>query len=312
MKRVAFVLVAVVACSSDGGAPDAGVEAGTDASADVAQTSDVAAADVAPDAAGPACTAKPDVTSTGVPANVALTQITQDVTVTQDGTVIDAQDIHGFLTIQASHVTVKRSIVRGRATTATTAIIRIDSGTDILLEDTEVAADTPSVDLDGVWGSGFTARRMNIHGGVDGMKLGDDSLVECSYVHDLVEFASDPNQGGGATHNDCIQILSGTNITIRMNQLVAAKSDNSAIQVTQDFGLVSNLLVDTNWADGGGCTYNFSHKGGNSLVVTTSSNRFGRNSYFDCPILRSLSTTLNSSGDVWDDDGTPVPVQAHN
>jgi hypothetical protein len=226
--------------------------------------------------------------------------------------VIDAQDIHGFLTIKASHVTVKRSIVRGRATTATTAIIRIDSGTDILVEDTEVAADTPSVDLDGVWGSGFTGRRMNIHGGVDGMKLADDSLVECSYIHDLVEFASDPNQGGGPTHNDTIQILSGTNITIRMNQLVAAKSDNSAIQVTQDFGLVSNLLVDANWADGGGCTYNFSHKGGNSLVVTTSNNRFGRNSFFDCPILRSLSTTLNSSNDVWDDDGTPVPIQAHN
>jgi len=310
MKRL--VMLVLIACSSDANVPDSGVEAGSGNDAatqqDVAQQTD----GPAPDGASQACTTKPDGTTTGVPANVTLTQVNQDVTVTQDGTVIDAEDIHGFLTIKASHVTVKRSIVRGKGTTATTAIIRIDSGSDILLEDVEVAAATPSVDLDGVWGSGFTARRMNVHGGVDGMKLGDDSIVECSYVHDLVEFASDPNQGGGPTHNDCIQILAGTNITIRKNQLVAAKSNNAAIQVTQDFGLVSSLLVDANWADGGGCTYNFSHKGGSSLTVTTSNNRFGRNSYFDCPILRSLSTTLNSTNDVWDDDGTPVPVQAHN
>jgi len=40
--------------------------------------------------------------------------------------------------------------------------------------------------------------------------------------------------------------------------------------------------------------------------------RFGRNSFFDCPILKSTKTTQTSSGDVWDDDGTPVPVQTHD
>src|SRR5262249_10179916 len=152
-------------------------------------------------------------------------------------------DIHGFLTIKASNVKVTRSIVRGKATAATTAIIRIDSGTDILLEDVEVAAAEPSVDVDGVSGSNFTARRLNIHGGVDGMKLGSNSVVECSYIHDLVSFASDPNQNGGPTHNDCIQILEGTTIQINGNQLVAAKDQNSAIQVTEDFGMVGDLHV---------------------------------------------------------------------
>jgi hypothetical protein len=209
-------------------------------------------------------------------------------------------------------VKVTRSIVRGHATSATTAIIRIDSGTDILIEDTEVNAAEPSVDVDGVWGSNFTGRRLNIHGGVDGMKLDSNSVVECSYIHDMVSFASDPNQGGGATHNDAIQILSGSTIHIVGNQLVAAKDQNSAIQVTQDFGLVSDLHVEKNWADGGGCTYNFAHKGGSSLTVNTLDNRFGRNSFFDCPILISTQTTLNSMGDVWDDNGMPVPVQQHD
>jgi hypothetical protein len=257
--------------------------------------------------------AKPDATNTGVPPGVALTTVAQDVVVTQDGTVIDAEDIQGFLTIKASHVTVMRSIVRGRATSATTAIVRIDSGTDITIEDVEIAAATPSVDVDGFSAQNVVARRLNIHGGVDGAKVGSNTTLECSYIHDLVSFASDPNQGGGATHNDAIQILSGTGIHIVGNQLVAAMDQNSAIQITEDFGVVSDVHIESNWADGGGCTYNFSHKGQTSLGdLHTQGNRFGRNSFYNCPILKSTKTTLDSQGDVWDDDGTPVPIQTHD
>jgi hypothetical protein len=243
---------------------------------------------------------------------VVLKTVSQDVVVTVDGTVIDAQDIHGFLTIKASHVRVSRSIVRGRGTTATTAIIRIDSGSDIAISDTEVAAAEPSVDLDGVWASGATLTRVHVRGGVDGMKLGDDTRVECSYIHDLVSFASDPNQGGGPTHNDAIQILSGARIAIVGNQLVAARSQNAAIQITQDFGAVGDVRIERNWADGGGCTFNLSHKGGASLAVVTRGNRFGRDSSFGCPILKSTKTTLDGVGDVYDDDGAAVPVQTHD
>jgi len=301
MRGSLLVAVAVAACSSpaDHAQPD-GAPPGDDAPP----------GDAPP---GAACLgAKPDATNTGVPAGVTLTQVTDDVTVTTDGAVIDAQDIHGFLRIQASHVTVSRSIVRGAATTATTAIIRIDSGTDITITDTEVAAAAPSVDLDGVWASGATLTRLHVHGGVDGMKLGDDTRVECSFVHDLISFASDPNQGGGPTHNDAIQILAGARIAIAGNQLVAARDQNAAIQVTQDFGAVSELSIAGNWADGGGCTFNLSHKGGASLAVTTRDNRFGRDSFFACPILKSTQTTLDSMGDVFDDDGSPVPVQTHD
>ncbi|MFI5307055.1 MAG: hypothetical protein ACHQ53_06880 [Polyangiales bacterium] len=310
------------AASSDAGstarAPDAGHGAGVRSDAgpslDAAQAPD--AAHPASDAGGAAqaCPgAKPDATNTGVPATTKLTVVSQDITVSQDNTTIEAQDIHGFLTIKASHVKVLRSIVRGHATSATTAIIRIDSGTDILIEDTEVAAAEPSVDVDGVSGGSFTARRLNIHGGVDGMKLGTGARVECSYIHDLASFASDPNQSGGATHNDAIQILAGTDIQIIGNQLVAAKDQNSAIQITQDFGKVGNVHIEHNWADGGGCTFNISHKGAASLTdIFTTGNRFGRNSFYDCPILESTKTTLTSTGDVWDDNDMQVPIQTHD
>ena len=231
---------------------------------------------------------RPDATNTGVPPGVALTIVNQDVNITQDCTVIDAQDIHGFVVVRASHVKITRCIVRGGMATAN------------------------GDGLDGVAGSIFTVRRANIHGGVDGMKLGSNSTVECSYIHDLASFASDPNQGGGATHNDAIQILSGSTIRIVNNQLLASTDQNAAIQVTQDFGAVTDLIIDGNWADGGGCTFNFSHKGGTSLALTATNNRFGRNSFYDCPILKSTQTTLTQSGNVWNDNGTPVPTQTHD
>ncbi|HMI86751.1 MAG TPA: hypothetical protein VK550_21810 [Polyangiaceae bacterium] len=265
------------------------------------------------DAGATSCAGKPDATNTGVPAGTVLTIVSQDVTVTQDNTVIDAQDIHGFLTIKASHVKVLRSIVRGHATTATTAIIRIDAGTDILIEDTEVAAAEPSVDVDGISGANFIGRRLHVHGGVDGMKLGSNTSIECSYIHELISFPSDPNQNGGPTHNDAIQILSGVGIRLVGNQLVAAKNQNAAVQITQDFGMVGNLHLEKNWADGGGCTFNISHNGAASLTdVFTTGNRFGRNSSFSCPILKSTKTTLVSTGDVWDDDDMIVPIQTHD
>jgi hypothetical protein len=71
--------------------------------------------------------------------------------------------------------------------------------------------------------------------------------------------------------------------------------------------------MEKNWADGGGCTFNISHNGAASLTdVFTTGNRFGRNSFYDCPILKSTKTTLVSTGDVWDDNGMTVPIQTHD
>ena len=262
------------------------------------------------DRAGPGV--EPTADNTGVPAGVELTEMDGDLTIDQDGTVVDAIDLHGVLTIAASDVHVTRSIIRGRALTGNGAALRIDSGAGIVIEDVQILPSAPTVYMDGVWASGATLRRMDIQGGVDGVKAGSGTTIEYSTIHDLVSFDSDPNQGGGATHNDCIQILDGDVLRVTGNQLVAGMDQNAAIQVTQDFGPVTDLVITDNWADGGGCTFNFSHNGGASLAVTTQDNRFGRTSFYDCPILKSTQTTLDSSGDVYDDTGEPVPVQTHD
>ena len=140
---------------------------------------------------------EPTAADTGVPPGVALTVVNHDVTVSQDGTAIDAQDIHGFLIIVASDVRVTRSIVRGRAIALNAGVIRINSGSNILIEDAEVAVGAPSANVDGMWVDNFVARRMDIHGGVDGMKAGSNTTVECSYLHDQCTTTSTRTRAAG-------------------------------------------------------------------------------------------------------------------
>jgi len=150
---------------------------------------------------------------------------------------------------------------------------------------------------------------------VDGVKAGSNVVLEDSYVHDLAWFASDPNQGGGATHNDGVQTLSGAHVTLRRNVLVAYPKGNAAYQVTQDFGAVTDLHIEHNWLDGGGCTLNFAHKGGPTPMtgIFVANNRFG-SSGFNCPILVSTQTQLSQNvGNVWISNGKPIPApQRHD
>ena len=89
-------------------------------------TSGIAATFGSNSGTSPACpSVQPDATNTGVPRGVALTVVNQDVNITLDGTVIDAEDIHGFVVVSASHVTIKRSIVRGGMATANGDGIRV-------------------------------------------------------------------------------------------------------------------------------------------------------------------------------------------
>jgi hypothetical protein len=130
-------------------------------------------------------------------------------------------------------------------------------------------------------------------------------------VHDLTFFASDPNHRDG-THNDSVQTFEGNkHIVLLHNTMSPGRGGNAAYQVTQDAGKVAtDLRIENNWLDGGGCTLNFAHKGGPTPMtgIFVVGNRFGRGSAFQCPILLSTQTVLSeNSGNVWDDTGLPIP-----
>jgi hypothetical protein len=252
--------------------------------------------------------------NTGVPPGTKLAVINGDVDVTTNGQVIDGADIKGALVIRASNVVVRRSLIEGRHGEDS---VLVQSGSGIVFQDDEITVGSPSVASDDMHVSGVTLTRLNIHGGVDGIKLGANSTVTASWIHGLSAFASDPVQGGGATHNDAIQIMGGGGIQVTANNLQASTHDNSAVQVTQDTGSVSGLVLSRNWADGGGCTFNISgHGPGGKLLtmsgITLSGNRFGHASRFGCPVLIDNQTTFAQSGNVYNDTGLPVEIKIHN
>lgn len=263
---------------------------------------------------------KPTASCTGVTPGVALTIVNGDVTYgpSYNGQTISGKDFRGLVKITGANITIKDSIFRGRANMNFNAgILDTDGSTGtITVMDVEVDnSANPSVWIDGMWLKNTNVYRAHIHHGVvDGIKTFGNVLIEESYIHDMKWFASDPNQGGGATHNDGVQSWAGlANTTLRRNNIdmSTTQSPNAAWQNSSP-----NSLAEGNWLDGGACTLNFSHAGQPTLQpMYVRNNRFGRNRYYtDCVILISTQTVLTQySGNVWDDTGAPAPgAQQHD
>jgi hypothetical protein len=255
---------------------------------------------------------KPGPDNTGVPAGVKLRVVTGNQTYSRDNQVISGLDIRGYVRITGRNVTLKNSLVRGGAKRCNAAVIHIEDGASATVQDTEIRPANPNPCLDGVWAENATLVRLDIHGVVDGVKAFDNVTLRDSWVHNLSWFASDPNQGGGSTHNDAVQTYEANrNILLRHNNLHPGSKGNAAYQLTQDGGRAArNIRIDGNWLDGGGCTLNFAHKGGPTPMtgIYVTNNRFGRNSAFNCPILLSTQTRLaQNTGNVWSDSGRAIP-----
>jgi nitrous oxidase accessory protein NosD len=252
---------------------------------------------------------RPNAGNTGVPAGVTLTAVSGDQTYATAGQVIDGMDIRGYVRITARNVTIRNSIVRGGGSRCSAAVITIVAGASATIEDTEINPTNPNACLDGIWATAATLTRLNIHDTVDGVRAGNDVIVQDSWIHDLRHYTSGAPTGGG-TETDAVQTISARRVTLRNNVLNPGVRGNAAYQVTQDSGPSGDLRVENNYLDGGHCTLNFSHRGSTTDLtgITVSGNRFGRNTTYVCPILLSTRTTLSrNSGNVWEDTSAPIP-----
>ncbi|HKT03116.1 MAG TPA: hypothetical protein VJT31_26600, partial [Rugosimonospora sp.] len=255
---------------------------------------------------------KPGKANTGVPPGVALTVVTGNRTFATSNTVVSGQDFHGFVKVTGRNITFRNCIFRGGTPSGNAALLDAEQGTNTVVEDSEFTPAHPAATLDDVWTNHTSIYRANIHGGVDGVKTGTGVLIQDSYIHDMTWFASDPNQGGGETHNDGVQSFYGdSNVTLRHNNIdmSTTKNGNAAFQDS-----ASNSTVVNNWLDGGGCTLNFADHGPALTGLAVTGNRFGRHSFYSCPILLSNNAFLSqNSANVWSDTGTAIPApQRHN
>jgi len=258
--------------------------------------------------ASPTTPGKPSASTTGVPAGVALTQHYGNITVREDNTVLDGLDIHGFVSVRAKNVRITRSIVRGGNATSSMGLITTVPGADgLVIEDVKLQPEYPSVYIDGIIASNFVARRVHVVGGVDSVKIiGDNVLVQDSLLENTQYFANDPAQGGGATHNDNVQVLQGTNLALTGNTIRGAQ--NFAVLGAANSGSTGLLLRD-NFVDGGYCTVKLEVFNGYALTATATGNKFGPNrTVASCAFQAQPAVNLTASANTYEATGEPVTI----
>jgi hypothetical protein len=238
----------------------------------------------------------PNASNTGVPAGTALTVYEGDMKITTPGTVINAMDIRGNVTVQAANVTIQNTIIRGKQAATGTALIYAGSTavSNLQVKNTELAPSFPTASMNGIYGSHFTLSRVNIHHVVDSVHIfGGVVTVQDSYLHDNLHYTNDPNWNGGPSHDDSFQIQSGANVNILRNTIYGGF--NSVVQVTQAQGLVSNLTFANNFATGGGCTLNIAQNGPNPAAIqgTVLKNNVFGTSRFNCQTIVDKATAPN-------------------
>jgi hypothetical protein len=234
----------------------------------------------------------PDTTNTGVPQGVAL-KASGSVVVKRDGTVIDARSVDGTIDVYANDVTISRTIVRSGSYFP----IRQHPGFHGLrVVDTEIAGAAGCQSA--IASDHYTALRVNAHGCEDGLEADGDVTVRDSLIHGLRVTAT--------SHNDGVQMLSGSRVVIEHNTITQPLPSTSAVNLTSDAGPISEVSVRDNLLDGGAYTV-YSRRGGSRFPaptqITFAANRFSRSHLYG-PL--STDGAVAWTGNVWDDTGTPM------
>ena len=253
-----------------------------------------------------AVSVRPTAASTGVPVGAALTRHNGDLVVTTPGTRVDGMDIRGFLRIKAANVSVTNTIVRGRPVDGKRGLLT-STAPGVTIRNVTLAPTTPSPYLDGLRGWGFTADRVEIRDIVDSAHVyGNDVTIRNSWLHHNRHYTNDPNQGGRPSHDDGVQILGGSRITLTGNSITGAY--NAAVQITQDYDHARAIRITGNWLGYGGCTVNVAQKDRGPITgLTITNNQFDRDSRVtNCAITHDSTTNPTISSNTW--TGTAKPV----
>lgn len=236
--------------------------------------------------------------TTGVPDGVTLRPST-DLDVWEPGAVLDGLDVQGCLTVHVPGVTVRNSRITCQDPTLR-AVALVDAP-GFVMEDSEIVSDG-SAEVAIGW-SGYTLRRVDVHGTQDGPRLGDDVSISDSYVHDLVR---DP-----AVHTDALQSTSGSNVLVRHNTLdprVQGSEDflNSAVQLGTETGSrrLVNARFEQNFFNGGSYSVNVSCAA-NLENVVFDRNEFGHGNRYGAATAPSGVTFTENR---WFDTQHPIAV----
>ncbi|HEY3409282.1 MAG TPA: hypothetical protein VGK53_14010 [Propionicimonas sp.] len=244
--------------------------------------------------------------SYGVPAGTALKVVTGDMTVTTPGTVISGIDLHGYLSIKADNVTIQDSILRGgaQATSGKALIMAWWKYKNLKVINSTLKAEFPSIYVDGLSGSNYTAEGLDISGVVDALKvIGGNTTIRGNYFHDAIHSNNDPTHPDGQTHDDGIQVEGGSAILIENNKI--GGFHNSPIQVTQNYAATNGVTIRNNELSGGGCQLNVTSAGAGGggapiYAFSITGNKFGAGQFgTTCPMRLPKTSTFTVASNTW-------------
>ncbi len=250
-------------------------------------------------AACPAYPAFPDATCTGVAPGSTLIPYHGSLTITHDNMTLYNMDVTGTVNVRANNVTIENSKIHD-----STPGIGVYSG-DATIRNSEFY----NIDETAVGYTNWKGYNLNIHDMLgDGVKLGDNTDLEDSYIHNFTP--------GTGSHSDGGQMQNGSsNIIVRHNN-INGLGGNSALFFAPDLGPdgTGPITIDKNLLDGGGFTLAIVdgnngqyHQAG----YTVTNNHFLRDfAYGPLHINEPLANFDSWSGNVWDDTGEIIPNPA--
>ncbi|MDY7102041.1 MAG: right-handed parallel beta-helix repeat-containing protein [Actinomycetota bacterium] len=203
----------------------------------------------APDNVGTASDGKfPSAATTGVPTGTNLTPRSGTITLSQAGQVLEGVDLNGCVKVTASNVVIRKSRITCDKASGTNAAIRQSgSASGLLIEDVEITGPSSNYAQAGIYsGNAYTVRRTEISGHDDGAFLGSGTVIEDSWIHSL---AASPG-----AHNDTLQMVGGSDVTIRNNRLEHRRDQTSAIIIKSDLAPIDDVTIEGNYLAGGSFT----------------------------------------------------------
>lgn len=230
--------------------------------------------------------------NTGPTTPDALTPYSGPTTITVDGTVIESVTIDATITIEADNVTIRNFVIN---TEGFYGVKCINGNTGLVLEDGAITR----IRSAGVYGGGFTARRLDIHDcGSDAYKPTTDARIEYCWMHDLGYIVD--------SHSDGVQMVAGGNVVIYRNYFdmpyqTSGYTNSQCIILQTNNGTLDNVTIEENLINGGGYSVQVRDKGtgyGPPTTIRIVNNLFGRDYQFG-PAVTEGSPEI--AGNLWDD-----------
>jgi hypothetical protein len=240
----------------------------------------------------------PSASTTGVPAGTVLRD-SGSLALRTDGQLVTGLNITGCVTVYARDVRITRSKIS--CGSPAYAIRTMKSVVNLVVEDVEInGLGTNGVTI---CCGNYTLRRVNMHGMTDGPRLGTNTTVVDSYIHDLARISG--------SHNDTLQITGGVGAVVRHNTLqphnpVTDDPMNACLMVGSETAPETrNLLFEDNYCNGG----NWSIGIRRDLVavnVVFRDNKFGRDYRYGIVARPQHPGITWESNNVWFDNGQPI------